>query len=470
MCPKCLPDNIARFGSKEEQMYTCPACTNRKEKSPIWIFVDNSNIWIEAKKLASKRKGFRSVEDHRLRISIGRLTDVVAGNRDVEKGILYGSEPPKIDSVWDKIREHENWYVKTKKRSYLTHKEKEIDSQLVADVTQLACKTPNCQRGTIILISGDADMCPAVEKIMEEGIWKVEIYMWKDALSDNLKKISERYRERVLCKPLDNHLNDVTFTNKKVPMDKLDKLGDLRKCSAVLLMEPGCFQQHVIKSRWWNQLESIAQWPVQYWWIVQDGEVTNELLLVFSSQRQSETYNVSNFVHMLSDDIAATRREAALLPHVQRAETYIDYIKRQRKFEAVMKTGSWVDIESDHNFVARNSVGSASIKVVETPAFGEEDFKSVPPSQVGGKQKDCIFGKNCSKGRKCILKHSESDKHFFDKYNGKGMPVRKAKMCPNLPSCRYTPAACNYAHGESDAWCLGCRKPGHFTNKCPNPW
>jgi hypothetical protein len=329
----------------------------------------------------------------------------------VTEATLYGSEPPKIDSVWEKIRQHKNWRVKTKKRSFLTHKEKEIDSQLVADVTQVACKTPHFQRGTIVLISGDADMCPAVEKIIEEGSWKVEIYMWERALSPRLKELSKTCPERVICQPLDDHLEKVTFTNKKLPADRL---GNINNCSAVLSMKSGCFPEHVIEERWWNQLESIAQWPVQYWWIINNEEVTDDLLLVFSSQRETGTYNVSNFVQTLSDGIREAT-EKPLLPHVIRAETYIDYKKRLKTFEAIMKSGRFciVDIESDSNFVV---CGSA----IKSRVFGQfnseenatspsgKDFKSVPPSQVGGKPKECNFGKNCLLGRKCTFKHSQT--------------------------------------------------------------
>lgn len=100
--------NAKRFGIDE--MYTCPECCSTDDQSystknkPIWIFVDDSNIWIEAKKLVCKLKGFKAKDDRRLRIDVGKLTDVVAADRPVKHGILYGSEPPKIDTVWKKLR------------------------------------------------------------------------------------------------------------------------------------------------------------------------------------------------------------------------------------------------------------------------------------------------------------------------------------------------------------------------------
>ena len=484
LCMSCLKENCGTYGP--EKMDTCPSaeCAHPGSSPPIWIYVDNSNIWIGAKKLASKVKGFQSSKDHRVRINIGNLTDVVSKSRDVKTGTLYGSEPPQIDSVWDKIREHKHWTVKTKKKSYLTHKEKEVDAQLLVDVTEVACTTPVSERSTIVLITGDADMCPAVEKIMEYDGWKVEIYTWQDSLSRRLKTLSKR-NENVICEPLDNHMTEVVFTNNKFPVSQYEIPKD---CSAVLTMEPGCFPKRVIDSEWWNKLESIAQWPVQYLWIIKDDEETDDMLLVFSNTGEKVKYNVSHLVQVVNDNNKDCGSDSEpLLPHVQKAETYIDYEKRLRNFAtAVIQYGRFkiADVGSrDSNYVLRKKAGSADI--VKSPAFRREvhvvdvnptslnasdpseKFKSVPPTKVGGKPKECYLGKNCILGCKCEFPHSESDKIFFEANRGKGMPNRKTQLCKKFPSCHKDPSKCNYAHGDGDGWCLTCRRHGHFMKACP---
>ena len=484
LCQKCLPKNIARFGADEDSIYKCPsdACTVPVASPPIWIYVDNSNIWIGAKYLASKVKGFQSSQDHRVRISIGNLTDVVSKSREVRQGTLYGSEPPKIDSVWEKIREHEHWVVKTKKKSFITHKEKEVDAQLLVDVTEVACTTPRHERSTIVLITGDADMCPAVEKIMEYEGWKVEIYMWKNRLSNRLKALSKKSAD-VICEPFDHHMMDVVFTNTKFPNTKVPN-----DSSAVLTINPGTFPKRVIDETWWNKLESIAQWPVQYMWIIRDGEETDDLLLVFSHLGERKKYNVSNFVQKINDCEAA---DEPILPNVQRAETYIDYKKRRRNYEAVMKCGDFrIDaLDSTSNFLLQKSTDLRHGRVYERPVFerhihvvdfnptspntssGDVKFKSVPPTRVGGQYiKKCRLGKNCIRGSDCEFQHSNSDKIYFEGNGGKGNPLRKTRTCKRYPSCPIKDASrCNYAHGVGDSWCLNCRRSGHFTTACPSP-
>ena len=92
------------------------------------------------------------MEDPRLRLDIGKLTDVVANNRKVAWGILYGSEPPPIDSVWQKIRER-GWKVIITQRSTFTGKEKQVDHQMVADITVLVS---GCIVKDVILIFSNA--------------------------------------------------------------------------------------------------------------------------------------------------------------------------------------------------------------------------------------------------------------------------------------------------------------------------
>ena len=68
---------------------------------PIWIYVDNFNIWINAKQLTARRKKMKTKEDHRVRIDIGKLTIVVANGCPVAQGFLHASEPPPVDTVWE---------------------------------------------------------------------------------------------------------------------------------------------------------------------------------------------------------------------------------------------------------------------------------------------------------------------------------------------------------------------------------
>ena len=77
---------------------------------------------------------------------------------------------------------------------------------LVAEVTERAIKTPKHERTTIVLVTGDADVIPAVDQVLKEEGWKIEIYMWRQSYFN-------KYKDRVDIKPLDDLKDDFTFTN-----------------------------------------------------------------------------------------------------------------------------------------------------------------------------------------------------------------------------------------------------------------
>lgn len=211
------PQNIMSSASNTDD-----GSKSSSSNAGIWIFVDDSNIWIAAKKLASRVKHLKTNEDHRVRIDIGMLTTVVADGRPVAQGFLYGSEPPPVDTVWEKIRS-QHFEVSTYPRHSITRKEKQVDAQLVADITERAIITPIGERTTIVVISGDADVLPAVRKVLKYEGWNVEVYMWQHAMSAELKKFPQS-NDRVKSFFLDDHLSKITFTNMKFDVKHLESL------------------------------------------------------------------------------------------------------------------------------------------------------------------------------------------------------------------------------------------------------
>jgi hypothetical protein len=104
-------------------------------------------------------------------------------------GKLYGSEPPSLDTVWRKIREH-GLNVSTYQRDS-KDKEKELDNALTADATECVCEmVKKVKMGTILIVAGDRDYCPVVEKILKYG-WKVEMAAFSVSINKKLKILEE---------------------------------------------------------------------------------------------------------------------------------------------------------------------------------------------------------------------------------------------------------------------------------------
>ena len=155
-------------------------------------------------------------EDPRVRIDVGKLAGVVSGDRPK----LYKTIPPPTDSVWKKIEEKE-FDVQVFKRSVLTGKEKQVDQQLVADITQTVCD-PSVSKGTIATVCGDADVLPAVRKTIEKG-WKCEVWVWKQCCSHVIKETERENPTLMKVVFLDNYTNKVTYVDCLFKPKKLTK-------------------------------------------------------------------------------------------------------------------------------------------------------------------------------------------------------------------------------------------------------
>ena len=304
----------------QQQPSTVPATSARG----IWIFVNDSNIWIEAKKLQSKQKMFKMSEDHRVRMDMGKLADVLAKKRPIIEGSLYGSEPPSIDTVWKQIHE-QGWKVHTTQRTS-RGKEKQVSTTFIVDVVALAEKTPPEQRSSIILVTGDASVIPAIEKIVEIEGWNVEVYMWSHATSKQLHKLQLKHGTRVTVSSLDPYLNDITFTNMKFNYMNKNFLKMVKNCSIVFTVNvnPRSFPGYVPTDQWMRRLEEIAERPCQYYWY-HHPEIgrTSKLVIVFKRDSK-DTFDVSTFLKKVisSDKIQ--------IPSVVRVQTFIDFESSDR--------------------------------------------------------------------------------------------------------------------------------------------
>ena len=291
----------------------------------VWIFVNDSNVWIEAKKLQSKQKMFKTSEDHRVRMDMGKLTDVLAKQRPIIEGNLYGSEPPSIDTVWKRIHER-GWKVHTSQRTS-RGKEKQTNTRLVADIIVLAETIPPEKRSSIILVTGDASVIPAIERVVEIEDWNVEVYMWSHATSKQLHKLHSKHGSRVTVSSLDPYLNDITFTNMKFNYTNKNFLEMVKNSSLVFTILPDSkwFPGYVPTDQWMRRLEEIAEQPCQYYWYHHPkiGQ-TNKLVIVFKRDSKDTTFDVSTLQKIM------TASNKIQIPSVVRVQTFADFESSDR--------------------------------------------------------------------------------------------------------------------------------------------
>ena len=172
-----------------------------------FCYVDNSNVWIEGMHVAAVESGMapdiwaacdQRLTDSSWKIDFGRLFEFAAGG-DVGRAVLFGSRPPKNDSLWA-IAERKGFEVIVHDRN-AANKEKKIDTQISTEMIEDSF-TKMSQGDTITLVSGDTDYVPPIQKLLARG-FKVEVCFW-DHASREIKECATRF---ISLNPYLQHLN-----------------------------------------------------------------------------------------------------------------------------------------------------------------------------------------------------------------------------------------------------------------------
>lgn len=153
-----------------------------------FVFVDNSNVWIEGKVASAVDKGYannpydahqRGIEDSSWRIDYGKLLSVVTdGNlTEINKAVLYGSKPPHKDSLWNAIRSQQ-YEVNTLDKN-TSGKEKAVDTSIVCDISEYLYEVSK-ENDVFVLVMGDKDFLPALDKIRKHNR-KAFVAFWNNA-------------------------------------------------------------------------------------------------------------------------------------------------------------------------------------------------------------------------------------------------------------------------------------------------
>jgi uncharacterized LabA/DUF88 family protein len=173
-----------------------------------FVYVDNSNVFIEGKRVSAVRRGLakdirdamnQNTIDNSYRLDFGNLYRFTAGEEPtkIKRAVLFGSRPPENDSVWQLAR-IAGFEVIVFDRN-VANKEKKVDTSISIEMMRDAYKKMNIDEDVITLVAGDADFVPVVKTLREDG-YKVELFFWNHA-SRELKEVCERFV------PLDLHLD-----------------------------------------------------------------------------------------------------------------------------------------------------------------------------------------------------------------------------------------------------------------------
>ena len=224
----------------------------------------------------------------------------------------------------------------------------------------------------------------------------------------------------------------------------------------VFQMKPKAFSNRVPTEEWCRELESITQWPFQYFWAELNGDETNDLVLVFASN-DGDSFDLTGF-------LTQVREYRYQIWYTENAMPYVQYEQE--------KSGLYMALEEVGYIPYSEACDGYNDEAISSVSYNDDKTWNVkrPPRPRKSQRysEPCKYKYNCILGVNCHYQHSNDQKRFFRTNQGKGNQFRKVRPCKHHPNCKNDINECTYAHGEEDAWCLNCSDTcGHYTDNCP---
>lgn len=161
-----------------------------------FLYVDNSNLWIEGMHVAAVDAGLvrdvstaheRRICDYSWKLDFSRLYEF-AGGANVGRAVLFGSCAKQNNAIWDAVR-RSGFEVIVHDRN-MRNKEKKIDTAIA--VSMMEDSYERLGKGDeITLVAGDKDHVPAIEKLLSRGI-PVHVVFW-DHAAEELKRLCTKF-------------------------------------------------------------------------------------------------------------------------------------------------------------------------------------------------------------------------------------------------------------------------------------
>ena len=173
-----------------------------------FIYVDNSNVWIEGMHVATVASGLASdiqaamsdnVCDYEWKLDFGRLYQF-AGGDTAGRAVLFGSRPPANDSLWT-VAKNRGFEVIVYDRS-IRNKEKKVDTSVATEIMADSYERMASGRDEVTLVAGDGDYVPTVENLRGRG-FSVFVAFW-DHASRELKESASSF---ISLNPYLDHLS-----------------------------------------------------------------------------------------------------------------------------------------------------------------------------------------------------------------------------------------------------------------------
>lgn len=182
----------------------------------VFIYWDNSNIFIGAQQVAVEQEGDSA--RYRVRLDFRHLLDLACAGRGIEHAIAVGSVPPELRHVWNRL-ENEGVTVQLLERGALQGREQGVDQVLQTAMLRDAFDY-NGNPGIAVLLTGDGagfedgvGFHADLERMRNRG-WRIEVLSWRPSCNRRMREWAEEYGVFIA---LDDFYYSVTFLEPPAP-------------------------------------------------------------------------------------------------------------------------------------------------------------------------------------------------------------------------------------------------------------
>lgn len=182
----------------------------------VFIYWDNSNIYISAQQVARELEG----EDARPRMHIDfrNLMELARAGREIEHALAVGSIPPELRHVWNRL-ENEGISVHLLERGAMQGREQGVDQFLQSAMLRDALDY-NGDPGIVVMLTGDGagfddgvGFHADLERMRNRG-WRIEVLSWRHSCNRRMREWAKRNGKFIA---LDDFYGSVTFLERPEP-------------------------------------------------------------------------------------------------------------------------------------------------------------------------------------------------------------------------------------------------------------
>lgn len=184
----------------------------------VFIYWDNSNIFVEAQRLAEERNDEIDAR-YRVRIHFDHMLRLAHADRHVEKAIAAGSIPPELRNVWNRL-ENQGVEVELFDRGAPHSGEQDMPDRIL-QLRMLRDSLDYSEApGVVVMLTGDgagyqtgAGFHSDLERMHSRG-WRIEILSWLHSCNKRMRQWAE---DNGIFVPLDDYYEAITFLEPSRP-------------------------------------------------------------------------------------------------------------------------------------------------------------------------------------------------------------------------------------------------------------